>query len=120
MILGDVASASLRIAATRARTEKVALLAGVLRRLEPLEVPIGVAYLSGHLRQGRIGLGWAALRTAMSDAPAATGARAARERSEPTLFDRTEDLAGSRASSDEAPGAPEHAAAPDALSLQEV
>src|SRR5204863_3571410 len=71
---------------TRARSEKIALLADLLRRLEPREVPIGVAYLSGHLRQGRIGLGWAALRSAsespepsgaaqsLFDAPAASGA----------------------------------------------
>ena len=67
MDLAELARVSGRIAATRARNEKVALLADLLRRLEPREVPIGVAYLSGHLRQGRIGLGWAALRSA-SDA----------------------------------------------------
>src|SRR5262249_6088911 len=59
--------------------EKVALLSNLLRRLAPDEVAIGVAYLSGHLRQGRIGLGWSALRAA-SDDDADAGAA-------PTLFD---------------------------------
>src|SRR5438552_3168664 len=86
MQLAELVTVSGRIAATRARNEKIALLADLLRRLEPREVPIGVAYLSGHLRQGRIGLGWAALRSAsesseqadaaesLFDEPAASGA----------------------------------------------
>ena len=64
MNLDQLVITSSRIAATRARNEKIALLSDLLRRLEPHEVPIGVAYLSGHLRQGRIGIGWAALRSA--------------------------------------------------------
>ena len=58
MLLADLVTTSERLAATPARNEKVALLAELLHRLEAPEVPIGVAYLSGHLRQGRIGLGW--------------------------------------------------------------
>mgnify|MGYP003694045193 CR=1 FL=1 len=38
-----------------------------LRRLEPREVPIAVAYLSGRLRQGRIGLGWSSIRSATDE-----------------------------------------------------
>ena len=37
--------------------EKTAALADLLRRLAPEEIDVAVAFLSGHLRQGRIGLG---------------------------------------------------------------
>ncbi|MGA8026388.1 MAG: ATP-dependent DNA ligase, partial [Bryobacteraceae bacterium] len=46
------------------RLEKVDLLAGLLKRLNPEEVEISVAYLSGSTRQGRIGVGYATLREA--------------------------------------------------------
>ena len=44
---------------TRARLEKIALLADLLRQLSPQEVPIGVGFLIGWPRQGRLGIGWA-------------------------------------------------------------
>src|SRR5262245_22343705 len=37
-------------------------MAACLRRLGPQEVPVAVAYLSGRLPQGTIGVGWASLR----------------------------------------------------------
>ncbi|MPY89293.1 MAG: ATP-dependent DNA ligase [Luteitalea sp.] len=64
MLLGDVVQTSGRVAATRSRSEKVAHLADLLRRLVPEEIDIAVAYLSGRLRQGPIGLGWATIRDA--------------------------------------------------------
>jgi ATP-dependent DNA ligase I len=51
------------VGATRSRLKKVELLAGTLRRLGPAEAGIAVAYLSGTLPQGSIGVGWATLRT---------------------------------------------------------
>ena len=69
--LSDLVATSARVAATRARREKVAHLAGLLSRLEPAEVPIAVAFLSGDLRQGRVGLGPAAVRGAWLESPAA-------------------------------------------------
>ena len=44
---------------TRARLEKIALLADLLRQLPPQEVPIGIGFLIGWPRQGRLGIGWA-------------------------------------------------------------
>ena len=44
---------------TRARLEKIALLADLLRRLSPEEVPIAIGFLIGWPRQGRLGIGWA-------------------------------------------------------------
>ena len=46
------------------RLEKIELLAALLEQLKPEEVEIAVAYLSGSTRQGRSGIGYAALRGA--------------------------------------------------------
>jgi len=46
------------VAATRKRAEKIARLADAVRRLAPDEIGPGVAFLSGELPQGRIGVGW--------------------------------------------------------------
>ena len=62
-----------RVASTRARNEKVALLAECVAAFEPHEVELGVAYLSGELPQGRIGIGYATLRAA---APGTSASRA--------------------------------------------
>ena len=72
MLLADLVAASRAVAATRSRTAKVAVLADCLRRLEPDERRIGIAYLSGALPEGRIGIGYAALRT--TEVPAAAEA----------------------------------------------
>jgi DNA ligase-1 len=66
-----VVEASARVAATRRRLEKVELLAGCLARLGAEELRAGVAFLTGELRQGRIGLGAAAPREVQPPAAAA-------------------------------------------------
>ncbi len=58
-LLAELVAASQEVAATSARSGKVAILAGLLRNLEPAEVPIAVGLLSGVPRQGRIGVGYA-------------------------------------------------------------
>ncbi|HYO16753.1 MAG TPA: ATP-dependent DNA ligase [Thermoanaerobaculia bacterium] len=65
MRLSDLVATSRRVAETRSRAEKIGALADLLRRLGPEEIDIAVAFLSGHLRQGRIGLGGAAVRNAL-------------------------------------------------------
>jgi DNA ligase 1 len=62
LLLERLVRVSDRVSATRSRREKVALLSACLSDLVVEEVPIGVAFLSGELRQGRIGLGYAAVR----------------------------------------------------------
>jgi DNA ligase-1 len=62
VLLADLAAASRVVAATSKRTEKVAAVADALRRADPDEVAVVVAYLAGELRQRRTGVGWAALR----------------------------------------------------------
>ncbi|HEX2056867.1 MAG TPA: ATP-dependent DNA ligase [Actinomycetota bacterium] len=58
-LLAEVVAASGDLAATSSRSQKVAVLAGLLRRLDADEVPIAVGFLSGVPRQGRIGVGYA-------------------------------------------------------------
>jgi DNA ligase-1 len=70
VLFADLVAASAAVAATRARTAKVAALGAVLRRLDPAEVAPAVGFLTGVPRQGRIGVGW---RTAVKvDVPPAT------------------------------------------------
>jgi DNA ligase-1 len=62
VLLDDLAQTSAAVASSPGRLAKTRLLAECLRRAQPDEVPIVVAYLSGELRQRRTGLGYAALR----------------------------------------------------------
>ena len=62
MLLNELVEVSAEVASTRARLKKIDALASVLGRLEPDEVPVTVAYLSGDLPHPPIGIGWAALR----------------------------------------------------------
>src|SRR5690349_18396742 len=69
MLVAELVATSDAVAQTASRNAKVELLAEFLKRLEPIEVPIAVAWLSGHLRQGRIGLGWSAIHAAARSTP---------------------------------------------------
>src|SRR4051794_41952856 len=62
MLLTELVPASDAVAAPSARSAKIAVLAEVLGRAEPGEVPAAVAFLSGALLQRQIGVGWATLR----------------------------------------------------------
>ena len=54
-LFADVVAASEGVAGTSSRSRKVAILAELLGRLEPAEVPIAVGFLAGVPRQGRVG-----------------------------------------------------------------
>ena len=71
-LLADIVSASEAVAATSSRSAKVAILAELLRRLDAEEVPIGVGFLSGAPRQGRVGIGYAAIRGVDTQRPRTT------------------------------------------------
>lgn len=58
MLLAELVATSEEVAATRSRKAKVALLAGLLARVESDELEVVVSYLGGALRQRRTGLGW--------------------------------------------------------------
>jgi DNA ligase 1 len=53
-LLAEVAAASREVTETSSRARKVAILADVLGRLDPDEVPLAVGFLSGAPRQGRV------------------------------------------------------------------
>jgi ATP-dependent DNA ligase I len=72
MLLAELTATSQAVRATPARTEKIERLAQTLRRMGPDEVAIGVAYLSGELRQRQIGVGYRSLRDLPAPATQAT------------------------------------------------
>jgi ATP-dependent DNA ligase I len=61
VLLSNLVEASAAVAATSARNAKIAQIAALLARAEPGEVAVAVAFLSGDLLQGQIGVGYAAL-----------------------------------------------------------
>ena len=73
MLLAELVATSRAVAATGGRLEKIGILAGLLARLDPAEVPIAVGFLVGRPRQGRMGIGWATLAAARPKAAPAPG-----------------------------------------------
>jgi len=68
-----VVEASRRATEASGRLEKISLLASLLATAPPEEIEIAVAFLSGSIRQQKLGVGYAALQAAMperaADAP---------------------------------------------------
>jgi DNA ligase-1 len=64
MLLMNLVETSRRVTETSRRLEKIDLLAGLLRQARTEEIEPAVAFLSGRATQGRIGIGYAALREA--------------------------------------------------------
>ncbi|MGW1926559.1 ATP-dependent DNA ligase, partial [Streptomyces massasporeus] len=62
MLLARVAEVSREVAAASARSRKIRLLAELFAEAEAEESPLVIAYLSGRLPQGRIGVGWSVLK----------------------------------------------------------
>ena len=72
MRFSELVDVSRSVAETSGRLEKIDRLASLLNRLEPEEIEIAVAFLSGSPRQGRIGVGGSVVRTAHDAEPAAS------------------------------------------------
>jgi DNA ligase-1 len=70
VLLEQIAHTSLTVAEASGRLDKIRLLAECLRLARPEEVPVAVAYLSGVLPEGTIGIGWASLRNLPAPAKA--------------------------------------------------
>src|SRR6266498_3054070 len=99
-LLADVVTASNEVAETSSRSQKIAILAGLLARLDAGEVAIAAGFLSGVPRQGRVGVGYSTiygieqtpapesslavrdLDTAITEIQAATGSGSAARRRE--------------------------------------
>ena len=72
VLLADVVAASRAVAATSARSTKVARIADLLRATTPDGAAAVVPWLSGELRQRRTGVGWATLKDTPPPAAAPT------------------------------------------------
>ncbi|GGQ08791.1 ATP-dependent DNA ligase [Streptomyces roseolilacinus] len=72
MLLARLADVSEQVAATSARSRKIAVLADLFSATPPAEVPLVIAYLAGRLPQGRVGIGWNILREPVAPAGRAT------------------------------------------------
>lgn len=60
-LLADVVTASRDVSDTSSRSEKVAILADLLGRLDASEVAVAVGFLTGVPRQGRVGIGYSTI-----------------------------------------------------------
>jgi DNA ligase-1 len=69
-LLAELVRTSAAVAATSSRLEKVRLIAESLRSLAPEEVEVALPWLSGDIRQGKLALGYATLRSAAGHAAA--------------------------------------------------
>jgi len=77
VLLSELVDASAAVGATPARSAKVERIAALLGRVPPDEVTVAVAFLSGELRQGQIGVGYAAISEILRAADAAGAAAGA-------------------------------------------
>jgi len=70
MLFRELVETSVALAATAKRSQKISRLAELLSRADGDELPVAVAFLTGAPRQGRLGIGPAALRDASVELPA--------------------------------------------------
>jgi DNA ligase-1 len=78
MLLGALVQTSQAVAATSGRRRKIEHLAALLAQAAPEEIETAIAYLSGDVRQAKLGVGWATLQAARPDhAPAESSLRVA-------------------------------------------
>jgi DNA ligase-1 len=64
-LLASLVETSARVAATASRTAKIRAIAQLLRQVEPAEVELAIAFLSGETKQGRLAVGYETLRQAL-------------------------------------------------------
>jgi DNA ligase-1 len=95
MLLQALADVSHAVAHTRSRLEKTDRLAELLKRVAPEEIRIAVAFLSGALPQGRIGIGWSVISQARAATPATEPTLELRELHD--VFDRIAKISGAGA-----------------------
>src|SRR5437899_3897360 len=66
MLFQLLVQVSKRVAGTSGRLAKIKLLADLLKQASADEIEIVIAYLSGTIRQAKVGVGWATLQKAKS------------------------------------------------------
>ncbi|MEU1890314.1 ATP-dependent DNA ligase [Streptomyces pristinaespiralis] len=72
MLLARVAEVSREVAATSARSRKIAALADLFAEALPEDVALVISYLAGRVPQGRIGIGWSVLKESVPPAAVAS------------------------------------------------
>jgi DNA ligase-1 len=72
-LLAEVVRASAAVASTSSRLAKIRVIADCLRALAPEEIEIALPWLSGDIRQGKLALGYASLKSAMGNPSATAG-----------------------------------------------
>lgn len=70
VLLEQLVSGVERVRATPGRSAKVQLLAELLRAARGREIELSALYLAGTLPQGRLGLAWRGIQSALADGPA--------------------------------------------------
>ncbi len=73
MLLDTLVRTSNRVTATSGRLAKIGLLADLLKQADRAEMELAIAYLSGTIRQAKIGVGWATLQNAKSHVATTAG-----------------------------------------------
>ena len=68
MLLQSLVEVSRQVAGTSGRLAKIKLLADLLKQASADEIEIVIAYLSGTIRQAKVGVGWATLQKAKARA----------------------------------------------------
>jgi ATP-dependent DNA ligase I len=102
VLLNDVVETSAAVAGSPGRKAKIAAIASLLSRVQPDEVPVAVAFLSGELTQRQIGVGYAALTDLalpeqVEAEPAIAGPEAAIAEAEPAIAGPEAAIAGPEA-----------------------
>ena len=72
MLLSSLVSTSRQVAKTSGRIAKIDLLADLLRTASPNELEVAIAFLSGAVRQTKLGVGYSALQAARPRTAAAS------------------------------------------------
>jgi DNA ligase-1 len=73
MLLQEMVRTSSRVAETASRLAKIDTIAALLKQAGPEEIGLAIAYLSGRVRQAKLGVGWAALQGARREPAAEPG-----------------------------------------------
>jgi DNA ligase-1 len=71
MFFSDLVDASRKVAVSSGRLAKIDLLADELRRADPTEIETAIAFLSGTLRQSKLGVGYGLLQRVAFEPPSA-------------------------------------------------
>ena len=98
MKLQQLVETSAAVAATSGRLEKVAKLSALLRQLPPDEVQIAIGFFIGWPHQGKLGVGWATVSSALSREPAAMSTLGLRDVD--TAFDQIQAVKGKNSASE--------------------